>query len=102
MTLEEMEMELTRLSGGSEFVGSLVGRMRVAMSFGYVDARSMVYLKETYGYPLADSALQASKRGFKIDFGGLRYELEKIGKKPEAIESELEEVRYFLKVGEGR
>jgi alanyl-tRNA synthetase len=91
---------LTDISGGEKNVGTQAGRLRVAASVGYIDSRFMVFMKETYGYPLSMTAMKAAENGLKVDYSGLRYELEKIGKKEETIESELKEIRYFCKVKE--
>lgn len=76
--------------------GTDKGRARLAYHLGYVDARMMVHFMETNGLPLSLGALQASKHGLKVYFCGLRVELERIGKKPDTIESELREVRFFM------
>jgi alanyl-tRNA synthetase len=91
---------LTDISGGEANVGAQVGRLRVAASVGYIDSRFMVFMKETYGYPLSMTAMRAAEDDLKVDYAGLRYELERIGKKEETIESELKEIRYFCKVKE--
>lgn len=95
MDINEAEQILTMLSGGPAKVGSLEGRMAVAAAFGYMDARTMVFFKETHGMALSIVAMMAVKKGLKIDYSGLRYELEKIGKNPDTIDSELKEVRFF-------
>lgn len=96
MDIDQFRNLLTDVSGGPHKVGTLEGRMVVATCCGYMDARTMVHLKETHGFPLSLCALEATKRGLKIDFGGLEQELICIGKKPETIKSELDEVRLFV------
>lgn len=93
--LKLFEECLTDLSGGEDKIGTQKARLNVAAYFGYLDARFMIYMMETHGLPLSIQAQKAKEKGLKIDFGGLRYELERIGKKPETIESELREVRFF-------
>jgi hypothetical protein len=85
-----------RISGGESMVGTNEGRMAVASAFGYADARTMVFFRETYGFPLSLAAIQVKNAGLNIDYGGLRIELEKMGKKPDTIDSELKEVRFFF------
>lgn len=91
-TISEM---LEDFSGGKDKTGTQEARTHLAASCGYLDARLMVYMKETYGLPLSSSSVEGAKRGLKVDRAGLRIELERIGKKPETIESELREVEYF-------
>ncbi len=93
--IETLGRFLTDLSGGEDKVGTREGRLAVAMAFGYLDARFMVYMMETHGLPLSIQAMKAKENGLKTDLNGLRWELEKIGKKPDTIESELKEVRFF-------
>lgn len=97
LELEQFLTTLSELRGG---VGSLEGRLSVALSFGYLDARFMVHMMETNGLPLSVSAIAAKKRGLKLDFSGLRVELERIGKKPDTIDSELREVKFFMEATE--
>lgn len=94
--LKELEDLLIAGSGGAAKVGTLEGRVALAALCGYADARTLVFYRETYGLPLSLAAIKVKKWGLKIDFRGLRYELERIGKKPETIESELAEVRFFI------
>ena len=95
MSMEDVEEFLTKVSGGASRVGTQEGRLMVAATFGYLDARFMVYMMETHGFPLTMSAMVANKRDLKVDFTGLRCELTKIGKKPSTIDSELAEMRHF-------
>lgn len=92
MTADEW---LTQASGGAHCVGTLQGRMAVAMRLGYADSRTLVHLRETFGLALCDSVVICQKRGLKIDWSSLRYELEKMGKKTSSIDSELKEARHF-------
>lgn len=71
-------------------------RKVVAAAFGYADSRMLVFLRETYGMPLSLAAKKVTEHGLKVDFHGLRTELERMGKKPDTIESELNEVRFVL------
>lgn len=92
----DLEHLLTQLSGGETSVGTLRGRMAVARYCGYFDARAMVFFHETHGLPLSFQVIEIAKLGLKIDFLGLRYELERIGKKPTTIESELQELHSSM------
>lgn len=72
-------------------------RMQVAVFFGYYDAKTMRYFRETYGLALADQ-LPLLRKKFpeaKIPYEGLRHELACMGKKKSSIESELNELREF-------
>ena len=93
MTINELLIEI---SGGSDKVGTLEGRMKVALSVGYMDSRTMVHLMETHGLPLSMCAMKCAEHGLKIDYSGLRCELERIGKKAATIDSELLEVKFFV------
>lgn len=93
--MDELEAMMIKVSGGLDKIGALDARLRVAISAGYMDARSMVHLMETHGLPLSLCAQQCIEVGLKIDYSGLRYELERIGKKPDTIDSELREVIFF-------
>lgn len=96
MTIETFKEMLTEISGGEEYVGTMDARMAGAASSGFMDARTMVDLMQTHGFPLSLCAVKAVAAGLAIDFGGLRLELERIGKKPSTIDSELKEVKYFV------
>lgn len=72
-------------------------RMQVAVFFGYYDAKTMRYFRETYGLALADQ-LPLLRKKFpeaKIPYEGLRHELTCMGKKKSSIESELKELCEF-------
>lgn len=70
-------------------------RILVAACLGYLDAKSMVFYKETYGLPLEIYSDMARKKfgNLKIDYGGLEHELLMIGTNQSTVESMLQELR---------
>lgn len=74
---------------------TLEPRLRTALRFGYMDAKHMVFLKETFGLPL-DFYVDRLRKDFplaKIDYRGLEHELLMRGAKESAVAAQLEELR---------
>lgn len=61
-------------------------RSCVLAAFGYMDAKFMVLLYSTHGYPLEEAAYRAGQYGLKLDVEGLRYELLMIGMQPATVD----------------
>jgi hypothetical protein len=74
---------------------SLHDRLQVALACGYIDARTMVFFKETYGLPLDMMLMQMRKKfpHIKVDYSGLEHELLMIGTNDSAVKSQIEELR---------
>ena len=70
------------------------GRVRVAAACGYFDARTMVNLHQTHGYPLDICADKITAAGLRVDWSGLRDELQRIGKDNDSITSLFREMGY--------
>jgi hypothetical protein len=70
-------------------------RLGVALMFGYVDVKNMVFFKETYGLPLDMMLMQMRKKfpKVKVDYSGLEHELLMIGTNEGSVKSQLEELR---------
>jgi hypothetical protein len=70
-------------------------RIKIAFSCGYMCAKHMAYMKETYGFPLESYVDQFRKRvgPLKVDYSGLRGELMMMGSSENSTESMLQELR---------
>jgi predicted ribosome-associated RNA-binding protein Tma20 len=70
-------------------------RLKVTLACGYIDARNMVFFKETYGLPLDMMLMQMRKKfpKVKVDYGGLEHELLMIGTNDSAVKSQIAELR---------
>jgi hypothetical protein len=80
---------------GVEFPLSREDRLKVSCACGYLDAKSMVFYKETYGLPLDMGLLIARKKfpKIKVDYSGLAHELLMIGTTKSAVDSQIAELR---------
>jgi hypothetical protein len=77
-------------------VRSMQDRFSTALSVGYMSAKHMVHLKETYGLPLeyyADRVRREFGSGLKIDYAGLRHELLMLGISPSGVMASLAELQ---------
>jgi hypothetical protein len=72
-------------------------RIGVAAAFGYLDAKTVIFYKETYGLSIADQIIIIQKNGanLRMDWSGLRHELLMLGKKESAVEAEIAEAKEF-------
>lgn len=72
-------------------------KIEIAFATGFMCAKHMVYLKETYGYPLEaymDQVRNDLDPDMRVDYGGLRHELLMIGTSESSVESMLQELRH--------
>jgi hypothetical protein len=70
-------------------------RVYMALSYGYLDAKHMVYLKETLGLPL-DAYVDIARRtdpGLRVPFESLRYHLLCTGQTERSVELTMRELR---------
>lgn len=72
----------------------------VAASFGYVDAKYMRHLHETYGLSVADQVVILKQQGsmLKIPWMGLQHELLCMGMKESVVEAMLNEAKEFERI----
>jgi hypothetical protein len=76
---------------------TLSDRVKVAFCCGYMDAKHMVFMKETYGFPLEaymDQARKTLGSALKLDYAGLRHELLMAGTRESAVEAEFAELKW--------
>lgn len=72
-------------------------RVAVARACGYLDARFIVFLKETYGYPLDMAAMKAAECGLKICWSDVKHELLMTGMQEGGADAQIEEAQFILR-----
>jgi hypothetical protein len=69
-------------------------RNDLASEVGYLDAKFMRFMHETYGLHIADQVVATNGR-LKIPWMGLRHEFLTMGMKESAVDSMLNEAKEF-------
>ena len=85
---------------GEYISGSPIDRKVWALACGYMDAKHMVFMKETYGLPLeiyVDMFRKKFEKKIKIDYAGLKHELLMIGTNEHGVDSILSELKLVDK-----
>lgn len=80
-----------RTEGGSSWSARVV----TAANFGYMDAKHIIYMMQTFGFPLWAyiEAVDKRKLDLKIPWMGLEHELLCIGKERSSIDSLFKELQ---------
>ncbi len=105
MELEKFEAELKRLYAmgekGNKNSDGWAGRIAISHHFGgYMDAKFMRHLHETYGLSIADQVTKIVRQGFRIPWRGLRSEFLHMGMNERAVDTMLDEAREFERLAQ--
>jgi hypothetical protein len=78
-------------------------RLTVASLCGYMDAKFMRHMHETFGMAICDQVIHIiTKTSLEIPWKGLKDEFLMLGTKESAIESMLNEAREFERIAQQR